>query len=246
MILIDYRKGSKELAPYIHNNHEIATLDYGDVSFVGMGDNEPAFVCVERKVIGDLVQSMSSGRLSGHQLVGMLEKYTHIYLLVEGIWRPNPKTGIVETLHGKKWKSIWPGARIKARNIYNFINNLMLRCGVYLLPFTDNVQQSSYLIDSLYDSWQIPWKDHRSHLKFHRQDVKPKTKKAILLRPPTSFERIVSGISGVGFSRATLLEKHFRTPLELSLASEKQLTDIKGIGRQVARLIIKELRNNNG
>lgn len=245
MIQIDYRKGSKELAPYIHSKHEIVTLEYGDVSFVGMGDNEPAFVCIERKTIGDLVQSMSSGRLSGHQLVGMLEDFTHIYLLVEGIWRPNPKSGMLEKLHGKSWTPVHHGKRkYMARDVYNYINTLAVMCGV-IPVFTSTLQQSGYWIDCVYSWWMKGWEQHKSHLKFHRQQVSPKKKGKVLLRQPTSFERIVSGISSVGFDTATLLQKHFRTPMDLALASEKQLMDVKGIGKKTAKMIIKEMRNGN-
>lgn len=245
MILIDYRTGSKELAPYVHTKHEITTLEYGDASFVGMGDNEPTFVCIERKAIGDLVQSMASGRLSGHQLIGMLEQYTHIYLLVEGIWRPNPKSGVLEKLRGKKWVPVHHGSRkYMARDIYNYINTLAVMCNV-IPVFTASIQQSGYWMDCTHAWWMKEWKDHKSHLKFHRQDVMPKKRRAVLLRRPTSFERIISGVSGVGFDTATLLQKHFHTPMELALATEEQLLSVKGIGKKIAKMIIKELRNGN-
>lgn len=245
MILIDYRRGSKELAPYIHSKHEIATLEYGDVSFVGLGDNAPAFVCVERKVIGDLVQSMASGRLSGHQLIGMMEKFTHIYLLVEGIWRPNPESGILEKWRNKGWAPVHHGKRkYMARDIYNYINTLAAICGV-IPVFTSSIQQSGYWIDCVWNWWQKSWKDHKSHLKFHRQEVKPKHKESVILRRPTAFERIVSGISNVSWTTATELQKHFKTVMQLALASEEQLKSVPGIGPKTAKIIIRELRNVN-
>lgn len=243
MIRIDYRTGSKELDPYIHSKHEIATLDYGDIDFIGMGDDAPAYVCIERKVIGDLISSMSSGRLSGHQLIGMLEHYTHIYLLVEGIWRPNPQTGVLEKLRGKKWTPVHHGSRkYMARDVYNYINTLAVICGV-IPVFTDTIQQSGYWIDCLYGWWSKEWKDHKSHLKFHRQEANvPKKNRSVILRKPTSFERIVSGISNIGWSTAVELKKYFGSVMELSLASEEQLTKVPGIGPKTAQKIIKELR----
>lgn len=242
MILIDYRKGSKELEPYIQTAHKIATLEFADFCFTGLGEDGPAMIGIERKTIGDMMSSMNSGRLSGHQLIGLLDQYAYVYLLIEGIWRPNPKSGVLEKRRGKSWTPVHHGKRkYTARELWNYVNTLAIMCGVHTV-YTTGMAQSGLWLDSTYTYWQRDYSSHKSHLKFHRQDVKPKGKKAVMLRPPTPFERIISGVSGVGFGTATLLEKHFKTPLELALATEDQLTSIKGIGPKIAKLIIRELR----
>lgn len=246
MILIDYRRGSKELEPYIHTKHEVTTLDYGDFSFVGMGDNTPTFVGIERKTLGDLIKSMEDGRLSGHQLIGLVERYTHIYLLIEGIWRPNPQSGILEQWLGKKWIPIkHKNEKHMARSIYNFVNGLVVACHMmskFMMPvYTANPQQSGYWLDCTYSWWQKPWKDHRSYKKPYRPVVKL-PKGTVLLRKLSPFERIVSGITGVSWVTITELQKHFPNVMSLALATEEQLKQVPGIGPKTAATIIKELR----
>jgi ERCC4-type nuclease len=240
MILIDDRVGSKELAPYIHTRSRLTRLEYADVLFIGSGPDGPTTIGIERKVIGDLVSSMRSDRLEGHQLYGLQEMQAHIYLLVEGIWRPHPQNGILEKLIGKKWAPVAIGSQtFMARDVIRFLNRLAILYGAILLP-TDNMQQSGYWIDSIYGWWNKPWDKHGGP---PRERAKAPPTRKMMLRKPTSFERIVTGISNLSWKTATKLERHFKTPKELANASEQELLEVKGIGKKMAETIIREMRN---
>ena len=84
MILIDSRTGSGELAPYISSPKLVCHLDFADFSFSGNGPEGGVGIGVERKGVMDLLQSMTSGRLVGHQLIGLQKEYDWTYLLVVG------------------------------------------------------------------------------------------------------------------------------------------------------------------
>jgi len=99
---LDYRTGSGELEklflPYgIKVNR--TKLEFGDLAFEGRGPHGACSIVIERKRITDLIQSMESRRLSGHQLPGMAERYDYCYLIVEGIWRPG-QNGELEIRNG--------------------------------------------------------------------------------------------------------------------------------------------------
>src|SRR5262245_5878451 len=105
MIRVDSRSGSGELSPYFEPYGlvvEKTHLDYGDFDFEGSGPKGKCGVVFERKRIEDLVDSMQTGRLSGHQLPGICENYDYGYLIIEGIWRPG-REGFLEIGNRNGW-----------------------------------------------------------------------------------------------------------------------------------------------
>src|ERR1035437_8002080 len=109
MILVDLRIGSKYLlAPLKAAGFEaqLVELEFGDIAFEGKGPNGTTLnIGVELKVLGDLVNSLRTGRLAGHQLPGLLKTYDYAWLLVEGEWRANA-AGQVTT---QKRRRLWTG-----------------------------------------------------------------------------------------------------------------------------------------
>ena len=64
----------------------IVRMDYGDAMVTGNGPCGQVDIGIERKRIGDLVNSITTGRLSGHQLPGLLAQYYKVYIIVEGMY----------------------------------------------------------------------------------------------------------------------------------------------------------------
>src|ERR1044071_4618368 len=110
MILrIDDRIGSVELAPLFQSygiKPIVCRLEFGDLDFVGRGPQGGCAIVVERKRINDLVSSIQSKRLSGHQTPGMARSYDYAYLIVEGIWRP-AENDQLEILNRVKGEYVW-------------------------------------------------------------------------------------------------------------------------------------------
>ena len=104
MILVDTRAGSNELIePLLKAGLPVeeATLEFGDLAFLGRGEGgKKLTIGIEHKKMGDLVQSMTGGRLAGHQLPGMLGMYDRCWLIAEGDWLthggPAARTGLSE------------------------------------------------------------------------------------------------------------------------------------------------------
>lgn len=236
MILIDERVGSGEIAPFISSPSLVCRLEYADFAFSGQGPNGPTNIGVERKGIMDLLQSMVSGRLSGHQLIGLKDNYDFVYLLVEGVWRPDRNSGVLMRTNGAgKWVAAAQGSRrFMARDVYCFLQSLQVICGVMVIQ-TSNQWETGKWLDSVYGWWQKGWEDHKSHLQWQ----KPKT--FANLRKPNLVTRMAAQLDGVGWDKARKIGEAFSDPLDLVTATEAELKAIDGIGKKLAQTIIKQL-----
>lgn len=237
MILIDRRTGSKELAAVIAAPFTVTTLEYGDASFTGNGPTPglPVFIGIERKTIMDLLSSITSGRLSGHQLIGLLNSYNYTYLLVEGMWRPSP-TGILQRWSGK-WRDVSLGQRrFMYREVANYLNSLTILCGVHVWR-TETLSQSGHWITALYGWWQKEWEGHRAHIQHSAAPPPP----SAYLRKPSITHRVAKEFEGVGWDKGKALASHFKSVHSLVNATEAKLRLVPGIGKKLARTITEEV-----
>jgi len=240
MIDIDDRIGAVELSKHLPKDLvNVERLKYGDARFFGNGPDGPVPVGVERKRIHDLIQSMEDGRLSGHQLVGLVSRYQVVYILVEGIWRTDPVEGVLQTYRKGSWRPLCHGKRAyMTRDIINYLNTLEVLCGVHVWR-SDTIQASCHWLLGLYRWWQKDWSEHKSHLRFQ---TNVPMGQSIGLKKPTLLRRILQQLPGVGWERAKTMESHFTSILDLVLADEKELQAIPGIGKKMAKNIRNALQ----
>lgn len=242
MIWIDDRSGSAELQPLFPPSvtTEVTRLDYGDFSFIGNGPEGPVLVGVERKTIRDLVNSIVTGRLSGHQLIGLTETYQYTYLLVEGIWSVDRTTGILEVRGRGGWVPLELGSRrFMAKEIHAFLNSLAIKCDVRVIQ-TGGTVESAYLITSLYQWWQKEWDAHTSHMMRHKT-----TKGAegtVELVRASLVRRVAAELPGIGWGKSKEVDRAFPNLERLVLATIDQWRTIPGIGRTIAHRIYNEIR----
>jgi ERCC4-type nuclease len=184
MIQIDSRVGSKEFKPLLDKEYqpcELTILEFGDFSFYGNGpDNQLIRIGVERKTIPDLMQSIRSGRLSGHQIPGMDRMYVVKYLLIEGQVRRN-FDGDVEYL---KDDFKWSKGYGLAFNWYGYQGAITSfeNCG-FNIRQCFNKQDTVYNLISLYQWWQKPWDKHNTHLRL-KKVLFTRVKKTKIIVPP--------------------------------------------------------------
>ena len=242
MIVLDDRIGSKELQPYITKPCILDRLEYGDACFTGEGpDGDLWLIGIERKTITDLVSSISTGRLSGHQLRGLLEQYSHIYLLVEGIWRSDPKSKILQQLKGKKWMDVSLGTRrFTAREIHSYLNTMAVICGLTIWK-TEGKRQSGQWLGDIYSWWQKPWAKHKSHKQFHVPPVPMTVRKGLDFSEPSTLWKMVKEIDGVGWKKGEEIAKHYGSMMDLTHTTEEELQEVPGIGKKLAKTILDEL-----
>jgi ERCC4-type nuclease len=238
MLKIDNRIGAKDLHGIVPGvKTELVRLEYGDASFVGNGPDGPVLVGVERKRILDLVNSIMTGRLSGHQLIGLLRCYDVVYLLVEDIWRANPRNGVLEKLAGRAWEPVELGSkRFMASQVHNYCNSLGSTCGIRLVEKT-NKRQSAFWLADTYAWWNRPWKSHKSHLKFVQ------TPPSIVdIDPPELKVRLIKEFGKVSWTRAHAIDKHYPTFTDFLMTDAKELAKVDGIGKVIAESLMEEIK----
>lgn len=243
MISIDNRIGSKELKPHIDKaiKTELTRMDYGDVSFLGKGPNDSLMaVGVERKATKDLLSSMTSGRLSGHQLIGLLQSFGVVYLLVEGIFQTDPKSGLLSHYRNKGWVPIELGLRrFTGREVNNYLNTLSILCGVNVIR-TPNLHASGMWISDTYKWWQKPWEKHSAHKSFVI------TKPGVILTTPPFIQRVIKEFTGIAWTHSENISKIYPTLIDLALASqedlERELVKLPRIGKVLAGSLARSMR----
>lgn len=239
-LLIDYRVGSIDLTKYVKVPMEVAQLKFADVSFMGYGPDDQIWsIGIERKTIRDLIGSMESGRLSGHQLIGLLDFYHVVYILVEGVFRI--QGGEIMVMSAKnQWMPAGGPRRqhvFSYREVANYLNTLVIMGGVHLW-FTNSAKDSGEWIRNTYLWWQKPWADHKSHLRFVDAPTMPKVMR---FSKPGLVQRVAKELKDVGWNIAGDLAKAFPTMEELMEADIPQLLTVPGVGKKTAASIYAEL-----
>jgi len=237
-ILIDDRSGSAELYHIFPSGVpiELRRMEFGDFAFLGNGGDGPTFIGIERKAVRDLLNSITTGRLSGHQLVGLLDTYSWVYLIVEGMWRFNPTNGLLEDRRGNSWCPISLGSRrFMAREMLGYLNTLAVRAGVIVLYSKDKME-TVHIIVSIYRWWQKEWKDHSSHLARNKIPIK------VSLVRPSMVRRMAAELPGVGWGKSAAVAERFPNMVELAGATIKEWSSIPGIGKKLSQKIVKSLK----
>lgn len=232
VLFVDTRAGSSDLiAPLTAAGLPVeeTLLDFGDLAFIGRGEGgKQLFIGIEHKKLPDLVQSLASERLAGHQLPGMVQTYDRPHLLIEGEWeadesgRVSQKTGFRGMT--KPLKGCPPALELLKRII-----TLETRGGLRVWWTPDQVATVRY-VTALYRFWTDKALDqHKSHLAIHAPDID-----AALQGTVSDFARVVAMIPGIGFTTAVVLDKVFGSSFtRMMAATEQEWAAIEINGRKI-------------
>lgn len=215
MILVDYREDGDNKAKHKGKRSDGLwddlkktnlpiqqdTLDGGDLMFLGNGpEGREVTIGIEFKKIRDLLSSLRSNRLQGHQLLE-LQPYDFRFLLVEGEWR-HDDSGLVTLRSGYKDWAPAPG-RFSAAELDKTLLGLVLRAGVIVWA-TRTRRETVRWIESVYRNFtDMAWDAHTSHTGTYR----PAT-----LTRPSPFREFIQGIPGVGAKTGKAVEQFFLNP----------------------------------
>lgn len=219
---------------------EVTRLEYGDAVFEGRGPNGgPVMVCFERKHIADVIQSMTSRRLTGHQLKGMAEMYDYRYLVIEDNWRPTDQGGI-EIWRGRGWMPAFTNRKgITYRQVDSYLSSLELRAGVIVCR-TCSAKETAFLYSSRYHTWQKPWADHHAHEAIYCPPPNAQHRRGkpyVATRDAGLMEMIAAQFPHID-RKAWIVGEHFDSIGAMILADEKDWQAIPGIGPVTAREIV--------
>lgn len=243
MILVDSReskavKGSPGLWEDLKKTNlpiQKERLDGGDLFFLGSGpDDTTVTVGIEFKKLRDLLSSLRSERLQGHQL-HELQVYDYRFLLVEGEYK-HDDNGFVTVRSGfRDWKPVPGGWR--AAELDKVLLGLTLRAGV-IVKETGTRRESIRWITSLYRNFtDVKWDKHTSHTGLYRPQ-------STLVRP-SPFCNFIGGIPSIGLKRAKAVEKFFHGhPRHAIAARAETWKQIEGVGPKLAEQVDRFLEGD--
>jgi ERCC4-type nuclease len=208
MILVDSRVGSKHYADLLGDKAMLTQLESADIAFQGNG----VIVGIEVKKVLDAVNCLYSGRLTDHQIPLMKSQYDVVYLIVEGLWRPDPESGIMQYYVGElgkwgSWKDVTSGQkRLLYSAFESWLSTITMQSGT-LVKNTPSMQITVHFIMAAYHWWQ-----KSLHRSFHTMDET--TPEAVLSRP-TMLRRMMALLPRIGWSRSAILASKFNNMEEV-------------------------------
>ncbi len=250
MVLVDDREGSRSfLNPIRHlgGSASIERLDAADFAFCGNGPDGPVAIGIERKTVPDLIESMRGRRLSGHQVRLLSSCYDLQFLIVEGQFRPNPDSHLLETrnVDWGKWYNGF-GKPIHYGEIASYLIGLDAN-GIPVMRTGSESETAAWVV-WLWKYYQKPWTDHKSLRSIY---APPPSRPAgkMTWEEPNLVAKMASQIPGVD-QKAWVVGKKFSSPREMVMATEedwiiggepKNGRKVTVIGKVLAKKIVEEL-----
>lgn len=238
MILVDYRAGSCELLnPLRALGLTAESGDFmADLAWEGRGiGGAPVMIGVEFKRLSELVQSLRTQRLQGHQLLQMRDNFTFCYLLVEGVLRTD-RDGYLLMRRGNR--SVRMPGTMRAVELLKRLFVLHLRGGLNILPFTGSRQETLQMIKALYHTWtDCDLDQHKSHIAIYQ---------APTLVPISEFRGLMTRIDGIGLVTSRAIERYFGGSIRRAVnAPITEWMKIDGIGAVLAAHIQRTFKESD-
>jgi ERCC4-type nuclease len=255
----EHRRAYDEFAPLLsayHVPHEkTSDLEYGDFFFLGNGPQGDGTleVGIERKTLSDMLTSNREERFSGRQLLGLLEVYAVPVLIVEGVYRADPRTGILQVPSGGgQWRDLRLGT---TTFMHSELDRFLLSVAIMtayqvgkplIVTQTASKDATARKIADLYHLYtHKSWDEHRAHDGVHM----PTINEPVMLRKRTRAEenfltkRMVAMAlkCGVGQDKSKDAAAHFGSIREMINADEKEWKRVPGIGKTIARAVVEEV-----
>jgi ERCC4-type nuclease len=251
VLLLDDRTGSVDLAPHLLRlgiKARTTRLKFGDAAFHGHGPGEEDLVIgVERKRLTDMLQSMRGHRLSGYQLPGMLETYHVSYLIIEGIWKVGSSGAIeVPSRRGGGWEPVSLGSSGQLflyKELDKHVMSLENIAEVVVRRTSSPMETAMVLADAT-DWWSEPWKSHKSVYAAYIKEAQAGSRGGrveMYRRVPGIVWKMAAQLPKID-QKGELVEKRFKTPLEMCQATVPMWQEISGIGRKTAENAVQILQ----
>lgn len=242
VVIIDKRAGSEALA-YCRSLRDCSTLgilEFGDVALTGHGpDSSTISVGIEVKSVDDLLSSISTGRLGGHQIPGLVKSYDHAWLAIFGEVRPGTDNYLEVRKYGK-WKHFKIGRNPVP---YSYLEGFMLTAQMFAplrVKWCSDIDELATWI-AVYDRWLTkPWDKHRGLAVFDRsrENAAPVGADPI----EAQIAKTAASLPGLDWVRGWSAAKHFESITEMMDADVDDWKSIKGIGPVIAKTVVSTVR----
>lgn len=250
-MLVDTRAGSKELiAPLLARGVDVepAMLAYGDISFLGNSPRGAIGIGIEHKTVTDILACLQSKRFVGHQLPGMLEEYGRSYLVIEGVFRANPRDGILEVPYrgGSGWMRWGSGKQrrwarpMMYRDFLGFLTSIE-EAGVRVRRTITREDTIEALI-SLYRWWSKKWDKHASLSAIYDGDRISERDEVLQVRRAGLARTIAAQLPGIGWKKSARVVGVMPTVFDMATADVAEWRSVPGIGVTLSKRIHRAMR----
>lgn len=239
MVAIDRRAGSQELFAPLQQMGipvRLTTLDSADLAFDGHGPTGPVRVGVEVKTLADYLQSLASGRWTGHQLPKLTAAYPYRYLLIEGLWRPALDGSGLLTVPAPRRRGsarlAWVEAGHTRRWLYSALQRSLLSlehlAGVTVLRSPSRAD-TLHTLWALYDWWQDAWTAHHSYQGLYKPDRAADGR--VWLQPPSVARTVAACLPGIDWEYSGAAEQRFGSIRAMATASAAAWAEVRPEGQ---------------
>lgn len=230
-------------------NVQSVLLPAADFAFSGNGPDPdiPVMIGIERKTLRDLLSSKRLGRYSGEQLPKLTNLYEYIFLIVEGVFRTNWTTGILEIPMGKQYGPLTMGHQtFVGLEIDSFLNELTVCAGVNVIR-TRDPRETVERVLSLQHTFSKPWEKHQAHVAIHRP-----AEYATIIKAST-IRRIAYSLTKIGWEKSKSVEEYFTAiaaaknlpeygPIDAMMdATVADWAKLPGFGKTLSKRVYDEL-----
>lgn len=200
---------------------KVQVLDVGDYVFGN--------VCIERKTLEDLLESLLDGRYY-QELMKMADTYPHNFLLVSGSLGKLIRLSQERQYWTKEEKRKKPKPGAITHRIIGALNDAVVDFHVNVYVFIPNTKFLVWTIVNIYKKFILePEGRDYSHI----WDVAP------YKRGGNSKVAVLRGIPKIGQKGAKKLLEHFETVKAIANATIEELQDVKDVGEKLATNIWK-------
>lgn len=179
-------------------------LDAGDACF---GSADGRLIGVEVKKVNDAVQCMYTGRLADEQIPKMRAQYDVCYLLIEGVYRPEPQSGVLQLwrefdsskdVKCGQWYDVTTGRKRLMYSAFESWLTTMANLGGVSVRNTSSAHVTAALLSSLYS-----WYQRTTHASFDSMHYSEGNSAA--LSRPTMLRRMLALLPHVAWDRSAKL-----------------------------------------
>lgn len=243
MVIVDDRDGSRALAgcAALRGSAILGRLDFGDVMLTGHGPGGSTIsVGVEVKTVMDLLSSIATGRLAGHQLPGMFKTYDYSWLVIHGQVRATDSNYLQV-----RRRTGWRNYVLHGREVpWSYLEGWLLTATMtspLKVKWAANLDEVAAWIATL-DGWLAKeWEKHRALNVFNKSGPRvaalPGTDPTELL-----MAEVASTFPAMGWERGWAAAKQFASIYEMIQAPASEWSSIKGVGPVISKSIYDAIR----
>lgn len=243
MVIVDDRSGSRNLADYecLSERCTLHRLEFGDVMLTGHGPDpeKPLSIGVEVKSVYDLLSSIETGRLAGHQLPGLIKTYDHAWLLVFGNARPGKDNYLEVNRHGR-----WQNFKLGRNPVpWSYLEGWLLTAQLFStirVKWVYNEEEAAKWI-AVMDRWlSKPWDKHSGLKVFNESGAQAAPPGADPVE--SLMAKVAATLPGVGWNRGWAAARHFESVEQMMASHADEWQKIDGFGPVLSKSVRQTIR----